>query len=110
VIGFLDVTGRWDPTLAFVMAGAVAVNALLFWRIARRRAAPLLDSSFHLPTRRDIDLPLVAGSVLFGIGWGPGGFCPGPGLVAAAAGSTAGLAFAAAMLAGMWIQHLSARR
>jgi uncharacterized membrane protein YedE/YeeE len=108
VIGFLDVTGAWDPSLAFVMAGAVLVNASLFWTVARRRRAPWLDATFHLPTRRDVDLPLVAGSALFGIGWGLGGFCPGPGLVSAAAGSTAGLAFVAAMLAGMLVQRVAA--
>jgi hypothetical protein len=110
VVGFLDVTGAWDPSLAFVMGGAVLVNALAFWQIARRRAAPLLDRTFHVPTRRDIDLQLVAGAAIFGVGWGLGGFCPGPGVVAAAAGSATGATFVAAMLAGMLLQHLAARR
>jgi hypothetical protein len=109
VIGFLDVTGAWDPSLAFVMAGAVLVNAGVFWTIGRRRKAPWLDTAFHLPTRRDVDLPLLAGSALFGVGWGLGGFCPGPGLVSAAAGNTAGLAFVAAMLFGMFIQRFTSR-
>ncbi len=110
VVAFLDVTRAWDPSLAFVMGGAVLVNALTFWRLGRRRTAPWLDRSFHLPTRRDVDLPLIAGAAIFGIGWGLGGFCPGPGLVAAAAGSSAGVAFVAAMLAGMLVQHLVSRR
>lgn len=107
VIGFLDVIGGWDPSLAFVMGGAVMVNMLAFRLIARRRD-PWFDTKFHLPTRRDIDRPLVLGAALFGIGWGLGGLCPGPGLVAAASGSTAGLAFVAAMLAGMYAQHKTA--
>ncbi len=108
VIGFLDVTRGWDPSLAFVMGGAVVVYGLAF-RLIRRRREPWFDGSFHLPTRRDLDLPLLAGSALFGIGWGLGGLCPGPGLVAAAAGNPAGLAFVAAMLVGMIGQHLAAR-
>lgn len=109
VIGFLDVTGAWDPTLAFVMAGAILVNAAAFWGVARRRAAPWLDAAFDVPTRRDIDLPLLAGSAIFGVGWGLGGFCPGPALVSAAAGNTAGASFVAAMLTGMLAQHLARR-
>jgi uncharacterized membrane protein YedE/YeeE len=101
VIAFLDVTRAWDPSLAFVMGGAVAVYALAFRRIRRGRTEPWFDVAFHLPTRRDLDAALVAGAALFGVGWGLGGLCPGPGLVAAAAGRTTGLAFVAAMLAGM---------
>lgn len=109
VIGFLDVTGRWDPSLMFVMGGAVVVYGILFRWIRRRRADPWFDTAFHLPTRRDIDRPLILGSVLFGIGWGIGGLCPGPGIVSAASGSQVGLAFLAAMLAGMALQHRLAR-
>lgn len=109
VIGFLDVTRGWDPSLGFVMAGAVAVYALAFRRIVRARRTPLFDRRFHLPTRADLDLRLVAGAAIFGVGWGLGGLCPGPGLVAAAGGSTAGLAFVAAMLVGMLAQHVTAR-
>jgi uncharacterized membrane protein YedE/YeeE len=110
VVGFLDVTHGWDPSLAFVMGGAVAVYTLAFAWIRRRRGAPWLDGMFHLPTRRDIDAPLVVGAALFGVGWGLGGFCPGPGLVAAAGGSTSAVAFVAAMLVGMFLQHRTARR
>ncbi len=109
VIGFLDVTRGWDPSLAFVMGGAVVVYALAFRWIRRDRRDPWFDVTFHLPTRRDLDAPLLVGAALFGVGWGLGGLCPGPGLVAAASGSITGLAFAAAMIAGMFLQHLSAR-
>lgn len=109
VIGFLDPTNGWDPSLAFVMGGAAIVYALLFRLIRTHRERPWLDVSFHLPTRRDLDRPLVIGSALFGIGWGLGGLCPGPGIVSAAAGSTTGVAFVAAMLAGMWAQQRSGR-
>src|SRR3954447_1467416 len=80
VLGFLDIFGAWDATLAFVMAGAVAVSSIGF-ALARRRGAPLFASGYLLPTRRDIDAPLVAGAVLFGVGWGLVGICPGPALV-----------------------------
>lgn len=108
VIGFLDSTRGWDPSLAFVMAGAAGVYAVLF-RTIRRRRRPWLDLAFHVPTRRDLDLPLILGAAIFGIGWGLGGLCPGPGIVAAASGSGTGLAFVAAMLAGMYAQHRMTR-
>ena len=110
VIGFLDVSRGWDPSLAFVMGGAVVIYALAFRWIRRGRTAPWFDGRFHLPTRADIDGSLLAGAALFGIGWGLGGLCPGPGLVAAASGATTGMAFVAAMVVGMLLQHLSARR
>ena len=109
VIGFLDFTRDWDPTLAFVMGGAVVVYAIAV-RLVVRRSHPWLDARFHLPTRNDIDVQLLVGSALFGIGWGLGGFCPGPGIVAAAAGTTTGLVFGGAMIVGMVIQHLVSRR
>ena len=105
VVGFLDLRGAWDPSLAFVMAGAATVYALLFRVIRNRRDEPWLDVKFHLPVRRDLDAPLIIGAAVFGVGWGLGGLCPGPGLVAAASGSGSGLAFVAAMLAGMYLQH-----
>lgn len=111
IIGFLDVTRTgWDPGLAFVLGGAVLVYAVALRVIRGRRAEPWFDTRFHLPTRRDLDLGLVAGAALFGIGWGLGGLCPGPGLVAAAAGSPSGLLFTAAMIAGMLARHAVARR
>ncbi len=111
VVGFLDITGArgaWDPSLAFVIGGAVAVYAVLF-RLTRGRREPWFDVTFHLPTRHDIDLPLIAGAALFGIGWGLGGLCPGPGLVAAASGSLPAIAFVASMLVGMRLQHRTGR-
>ena len=110
VVGFLDVTGGWDPSLAFVMGGAIAVYAPLSRVIRRRRATPWVDTAFHLPTRRDIDLGLVVGAAIFGVGWGLGGLCPGPGLVSAAVGSESGVLFVGAMLVGMLAQHGWARR
>lgn len=100
VIAFLDVTGQWDPSLAFVMGGAVLVNALLF-RVAQKKEKPVLSSVYHLPTSKVIDKPLLVGAALFGIGWGLGGICPGPGLVDVVAGSMQTLAFVGAMIAGM---------
>ncbi len=102
VRGFLDATA-WDPSLAFVMGGALLVYALLFRWISKRRRDPWFDVMFHLPTRQDIDLPLVTGAAVFGVGWGLAGACPGPGLVAAATGNASALAFVGAMLLGMWI-------
>jgi uncharacterized membrane protein YedE/YeeE len=104
VIGFLDVTGHWDPTLAFVMAGAIAVHFILFRLILRRRA-PIFDSNFHVPTRRDIDLRLVGGAALFGVGWGLAGQCPGPALTNLATGAPSAFLFVATMAAGMVIQR-----
>jgi uncharacterized membrane protein YedE/YeeE len=107
IVGFLDPLHGWDPSLAFVMGGAVLVNALAFRWIRRRR--PWFDVKLHLPTRKDIDVQLLAGAAVFGIGWGLGGLCPGPGLVAAASGNAAGIAFVLAMLAGMLLQHRTTR-
>ena len=100
VLGFLDIFGAWDATLAFVMAGAVAVAATGF-AVARRRSAPVFSTKFSWPDRTDIDAPLVAGSVLFGIGWGLVGICPGPALVNLAGVSLPIVVFVVAMLLGM---------
>lgn len=104
VVGFLDVGGRWDPSLAFVMLGAIAVHAIAH-RFIRRWSAPLFGSAFHLPTRRDVDARLLLGAALFGVGWGLSGICPGPGLVAVVHGGLVGarplLVFIAAMVVGM---------
>lgn len=106
VIGFLDFGGRWDASLVFVMAGAVLVYMLLFRVILRRRRAPFFDVKFHLPTRKDVDLRLLAGSALFGVGWGLGGYCPGPALVSLGGGIFPALVFVVAMVAGMWLETL----
>ncbi|CAN5809375.1 YeeE/YedE thiosulfate transporter family protein [soil metagenome] len=100
VLGFLDLGGAWDPSLAFVMAGAIAVGAIAF-AVAKRRTVAFLGAPMKLPTSRDIDSRLVIGSVVFGIGWGIAGFCPGPGLVALGMGEIKALVFVAAMLVGM---------
>lgn len=105
VIGFLDPLGGWDPSLAFVMGGAVLAYAVAFRLICRGRERPWFDVRFHVPTRRDIDARLVLGAAIFGIGWGLGGLCPGPGIVSAFAGSTSAMAFVIAMLAGMYAQR-----
>lgn len=105
VLGFLDLAGAWDPSLVFVMGGAIAVGAVAFF-VARKRVLSLLGSPMRLPASRDIDRQLVGGSLLFGIGWGMAGFCPGPGLVALGMGEVKALVFVAAMLAGMGIWEL----
>jgi hypothetical protein len=102
VLGFLDLAGRWDPSLGLVMAGAISVSAVAFW-FAGRRARSLLDAMIRLPQRRDIDRHLVIGSALFGLGWGIAGFCPGPAVVAFGMGSLKAFVFVVAMLAGMKI-------
>ena len=100
VIGFLDIAGSWDPSLAFVMGGAVLVGLFAF-ALARRRPTAHRGGAMHLPQRRDVDLRLVLGSLGFGIGWGLAGFCPGPALVSFASGEGKAAIFVAAMLGGM---------
>ncbi|TWG83104.1 hypothetical protein L602_003200000370 [Cupriavidus gilardii J11] len=109
VLGFLDLAGRWDPSLALVMAGAIAVG-LVGFTIARRRTVSWLGLDMKLPTSRQIDARLVGGSLLFGIGWGLAGFCPGPALVALGMGEPKAMVFVAAMLAGMGVYELLQRR
>lgn len=108
VLGFLDLAGAWDPSLAFVMAGAIAVGMVAF-TVARRRTLSFLGAGMHLPSARHIDRRLVMGSMLFGVGWGIAGFCPGPGLVALGMGEVKALAFVVAMLAGMGIFEMLER-
>jgi uncharacterized membrane protein YedE/YeeE len=103
VIGFLDLAGAWDPSLAFVMAGAIAVGLFAF-AVARRRASAFLGGAMQLPTHREIDRRLVIGSLVFGVGWGLAGFCPGPVLVALGAGYWQAVVFTIAMLAGLALQ------
>jgi len=100
VQNFLDFLGSWDPSLALVMGGALAVSALGY-QIARRRGSPLLATRFSIPTRRDLDPELLAGAALFGVGWGIGGFCPGPALAGLLQGAAGVYVFVAAMLAGV---------
>ena len=105
VLGFLDLAGAWDPSLAFVMIGAISVGAVAF-AFARKRTVSLLGAEMNLPTSRRIDRRLVAGSLIFGVGWGIAGFCPGPGLVALGMGEIKALVFVVAMLAGMGIYQM----
>ncbi len=100
VSNFLDFAGSWDPTLMFVMAGGLAVTTLGY-KFIFRRSSPLVDEKFHLPTQRQIDLPLVGGAALFGVGWGLAGICPGPALADLVTLDPKVLAFVAAMLVGM---------
>ena len=100
VQGFLDLFGAWDPSLAFVMAGAIAIGALAFWR-ARSRTLAWNGDRIELPASTAIDARLISGGVLFGIGWGIAGFCPGPALVAMGSGMLEAWIFGAALLAGM---------
>jgi uncharacterized protein len=102
IIGFLDVTGHWDPTLAFVMGGAVTVTAVLFPLILKR-PRPALAERFVLPEKRRIDVALLGGAALFGIGWGLSGYCPGPALVSLVTGSRRVLVFVAFMAAGLFL-------
>lgn len=109
VIGFLDVAGRWDATLLFVMGGALAVTVPAFPLILRR-ARPLLAAFFALPTKSKIDGSLVVGAMIFGVGWGIAGFCPGPALAALASGSPSVALFVVAMIAGQWAASLLEKR
>ena len=112
VIGFLDFTGNWDPSLAFVMFGAIGVHSL-FYRMLRNRPSSRFSFAISLPSRTQIDSLLLGGSVIFGIGWGIAGFCPGPALTSLASGNLSAMIFSVAMVAGIFvfdfIRVLSAR-
>ena len=108
VLGFLDVTGTWDPSLALVMAAAVAVGFAGF-HVVGRRTESMLGLPMRLPSNRTIDRRLVAGAIVFGMGWGLAGFCPGPALVALGAGSAKALLFSASMVAGMALFEVTSR-
>lgn len=102
VLNFLDVFGTWDPSLAFVMGGAT-LTTFIGYRLIWRRPSPLLSQTFDLPSNRQIDAPLLTGAALFGIGWGIGGFCPGPAWTALPLLAPGTLVFIPAMLAGLWL-------
>jgi len=105
VAAFLDVFGNWDPSLAFVMMGAIAVHTVLY-RVIRQRATPLFAPTFSIPTRSDLDSRLIGGAALFGVGWGLGGFCPGPAVTSLVSGQFSVIIFVAAMIAGMFLYQL----
>ena len=102
VLGFLDLAGPWEPSLGLVMAGAIVVASTAF-AIAARRTRTLIGDEMKLPFARQIDLPLIGGSMLFGIGWGLAGFCPGPALAALASASPGVILFVVAMILGQWL-------
>ncbi len=109
VQAFLDVAGAWNPSLAFVMGGAVCVSLVGFQLLAKRRQAPICGDAFHLPQNKAIDARLLVGAALFGMGWGLSGYCPGPAITTLLAGNPEGLIFVPAMLAGAWLQRLTNR-
>ena len=109
VLGFLDLFGSWDPSLALVMGGAILVGIFAF-AVARKRTTTFLGGKMHLPTSRDIDKRLLVGGLVFGAGWGLAGFCPGPAIVSLGAGQPKAAAFVLAMLAGMLVFELVDRR
>jgi uncharacterized membrane protein YedE/YeeE len=110
ILNFLDITGSWDPSLLFVMGGAVCVGLAGFYLLSKRSQA-FFGGALHIPTRRDITKPLVIGSLIFGAGWGLAGFCPGPAIVSIGSGQAKAFGFVIAMLIGMWMcqQFLSNR-
>lgn len=99
IIGFLN-PWEWDPSLLFVMMGAVGIH-IVAYPLVRKRTFPLLDTKWHVPTRKDVTTRLILGSILFGIGWGLGGFCPGPGVTSLASGDLRAFLFVGAMIVGM---------
>jgi len=105
VLNFLDLFGTWDPSLAFVMGGAVIV-AFIGYRLVLRRERPLAGGAFHLPARQDIDSRILVGPAIFGVGWGLGGFCPGPAIAALGLGAPGTLAFVPAMILGMFAARM----
>jgi uncharacterized protein len=109
VLGFLDIAGRWDPSLALVMGGAV-ITAAIGFHLVRRRARPFFGAEFHLPQKTAVDKPLLIGAAIFGVGWGLYGYCPGPVLAALVYGDLKTLVFVLAMVLGMAAVNFSRRR
>ena len=105
VIGFLDLFGNWDPSLMFVMVGAIFVHFITY-KIIRKRKSPLFDTVWHVPTKKDVTPALATGSFIFGIGWALGGFCPGPAITSMASFSLSPFVFVGSMLLGMFIFRL----
>ncbi|MBV1840968.1 MULTISPECIES: YeeE/YedE family protein [Photobacterium] len=110
VLGFLDLAGEWDPSLAFVMGGALLVFAPAYLLIIRKRPQPVCEQTFHLSKKKDIDSRLIAGSVLFGLGWGIAGICPGPALTSLSGGSFEMLVFVVSMILGIVLSTIWASK
>lgn len=110
VLNFFDVAGTWDPSLIFVMGGALVTTLIGYRIVLGRQARPLLDTRFHLPTKTDIDTRLVGGSALFGIGWGIAGFCPGGAIPALGLGHSETLVFMGALIVGMVVARFISTR
>lgn len=111
IVAFLDLFGHWDPSLAFVMIGAIAVHSTVYQLWIRKQARPIYDTRFHIPITIKVSPPLIIGAMLFGIGWGLSGFCPGPGIVSLASGDRGSLIFVGSMVTGMALyQVLHGRR
>ena len=104
VVGFLDLFGRWDPSLAFVMGTALCITVPTYQFLVPGRSRPLFEGRYFLPTKSDLDAPLLGGAALFGIGWGVAGFCPGPAISSLHTGNLQIVGFVAAMAVGMWIR------
>lgn len=102
VVGFLDIFGNWNPSLMFVMVGAILVHAIAY-RFIRRRPSPLLAADWHVPSKNEVTPSLIIGSVIFGVGWGLGGFCPGPAVTSLASFRLEPIIFVISMLIGMWL-------
>jgi uncharacterized membrane protein YedE/YeeE len=109
VLNFFDIAGTWDPSLIFVMGGAL-ITTFIGYRVVLRRPAPVIEAKFLLPTARDIDARLVGGSAVFGLGWGIAGFCPGAALPALGSGKWEVAAFIAALVAGIWVARMAQAR
>lgn len=113
VLNFFDIFGAWDPSLILVMGSALLVT-FIGYRLVLRRPVPIFDTMFHLPTKNSLDLPLIGGSAIFGIGWGIAGFCPGGAIPALGSGQPTPFIFVAAMICGMlvarWLKAASVRR
>ena len=105
VVGFLDLFGNWDPSLIFVMVGGIIVHFVTY-KLIRKRKSPLLSTDWHVPTKKEITPALVTGALLFGIGWGLGGFCPGPAVTSLASFEAKPFVFVLSMLAGMFLFRL----
>ncbi|UTV26635.1 YeeE/YedE family protein [Photobacterium atrarenae] len=110
VIGFLDLAGDWDPSLAFVMGGALLIFAPAYGLLIRRRPQPLCTTEFHLSQNKAIDGRLMGGSVLFGLGWGIAGICPGPAVTSLSGGSFEMLVFVVSMIFGIWVSSLFTKK